>query len=102
MVSSSLSFLKKAEIESFFSYASAFHFMKVDDEILRSLVSSLCFTNFGVWTPSAIHMTLYFNTLAALWHPPPCHGVGIKPLFCIGTFHNSTGIDILSVFCLKL
>ena len=77
MVSSSLSFLKKAEIESFLSFASAFHFMKVDDEILRSLVSSLCFTNSG-----AIHMTLYFNTLAALRHPPPCHGVlGLNPYF---------------------
>ena len=87
MVSSSLSFLKKTEIESFFSYASAFHFMKVDDEILRSLVSPLCFTNFGVWTPSAIHMTLYFNTLAALRHPPPCHGVlGLNPYFVLVLF----------------
>ena len=58
------------------------HFTKVDDEILRSLVSSLCFTKSGVWTPSAIHMTPYFNTLAALRHPPPCHGVlGLNPYF---------------------
>ena len=60
--------------------------MKVDDEILRSLVSSLCFTYSGVWTVDTLsnsYDTLFQHFGSAATSSSLSWCFGVKPLFCI-------------------